>query len=145
MESAKFRLVKVDATDPVVWARITAMDAQCFADGSPAIANNEGAWWIAYAPEGQEAGYCGVKPLPNGGGAYLCRAGVLWAFRGLGLQKQMIKRRFAYARKRGWLPVVTDTHQNIASANSLMACGFRLYAPEEKWAFDNSLYWKRKE
>ncbi|MGZ5584310.1 MAG: hypothetical protein ACXWF2_14490, partial [Usitatibacter sp.] len=73
--NSPFRLKKVNATDPAIWARIVAMDAACFSDGSPAISSNEGAWWIAYAGK-EEAGYCGIKKTPSGKG-YLCRAGVL--------------------------------------------------------------------
>lgn len=142
-KSPEFRLKKVNADNPAVWARIVAMDAKCFADGSPALADNSGAWWIAYVGD-EEAGYCGVKQSSTGKSyAYLVRAGVLQKFRGCGLQKQMIRRRLTYARSRDWTSAVTDTHDNPASANSLIACGFRLYNPEVKWAYDTSLYWKK--
>jgi predicted acetyltransferase len=76
---------------------------------------------------------------------YLCRAGVLAPkFRGRGLQKLMIQKRVTYARRRKWSVVVTDTHENLASANSLIACGFRLYAPDTKWSFETSLYWRKQ-
>lgn len=136
-----FRIVRVDATIPAVWARIVAMDAKCFANDDPALADNSGAWWIArYGNE--DAGYCGISQTAGGNG-YLCRAGVLARYRGRGLQKQLIRRRLAYARAQGWPTVVTDTHLNVASANSLIACGFRLFNPERKWAFETSLYWKK--
>lgn len=137
-----FRLKRVDATNTAVWAAITAMDARCFTDGSPAIADNNGAWWIAYAGT-EAAGYCGIRQGTAPGRGYLCRAGVLPKFRGQGLQKALIRVRVAYARKQGWTCVVTDTHDNPASANSLIACGFRLYRPEVRWSFDSSLYLKK--
>lgn len=139
----KFRLKRVDAEDAAVWARIVAMDAKCFEGGmAPALADNAGTWWIAYAGK-EEAGYCGVKQSSTGKNyGYLCRAGVMPRFRGLGLQKAMIRRRVAYARSQGWSMVVTDTHDNAPSGNSLISCGFRLYDPEVKWAFETSLYWK---
>lgn len=142
MEPTRFRLKKVDATVPKVWARIVAMDAQCFTDGSPALDNNEGAWWIAYCGK-EEAGYCGIRPTASGMG-YLCRAGVLAKFRGRGLQKTLIRKRVAYAKSVGWHAVVTDTHDNPASSNSLISCGFRLYNPEIKWSFSTALYWRKK-
>lgn len=137
----KARLVRVDATAPAIWARIVAMDAKCFVDGSPALSENVGAWWIAYAKK-QEAGYCGIWKTMTGNG-YLVRAGVLPKFRGCGLQKRMIRVRVAHARRHGWPMVVTDTHENVASANSLIACGFRLYDPETKWSFETSNYWRK--
>lgn len=142
MEPTKFRVKKVDATNPAVWARITAMDAACFADGSPALESNVGAWWIATAGE-EEAGYCGVRHTASVGVGYLCRAGVLPKFRGAGLQKLFIRRRLAHAKAQGWTYVVTDTNDNPASANSLIACDFRLYRPESPWSFDTSLYWRK--
>lgn len=138
-----FSLQRVDATNPAVWARIVVMDAECFGDdGSPALSDNEGAWWIAYSGK-TEAGYCGVSKTPLGN-AYLCRAGVLPKFRGRGLQKQMIQKRVRWARAHGLPAVVTDTHENVASANSLIACGFRLYEPESKWSFETALYWRKQ-
>jgi GNAT superfamily N-acetyltransferase len=138
----KFRLRRVDATDPAVWAHIVALDAWCFTkESAPALSDNAGAWWIAFVGK-HEAGYCGVKRTPSGNG-YLCRAGVLARYRGGGLQKLMIRRRVAYARSQGWPMVVTDTHDNAPSGNSLIACGFKLYDPDKKWAFDTSLYWRR--
>jgi GNAT superfamily N-acetyltransferase len=138
----KFRLKKVDADDASVWARIVMMDAKCFSNGlAPALTSNDGHWWIAFSGK-EEAGYCGIQQTARGLG-YLSRAGVLPKFRGCGLQKLMIRRRVIYARAQGWLVVITDTHDNPASGNSLIACGFRLYEPEAKWAFDTSLYWRK--
>ena len=138
----KVRLKRVDATDLSVWARIVAMDLKCFVKiGAPALGDNNGAWWIAYV-DGEEAGYCAIEKTPAGNG-YMNRAGVLAKFRGQGLQKRMIRRRVAYARSQGWAVVVTDTHMNPASGNSLIACGFRLYSPESPWAFETSLYWRK--
>jgi ribosomal protein S18 acetylase RimI-like enzyme len=137
-----FRLKRVDATDPAVWARIVAMDAKCFVKAeAPALADNQGAWWIAYTGD-QEAGYCGIKQFATGDG-YLCRSGVLPKFRGCGLQKIMIRRRVAYARSLGWKAVTSDTASNPQSGNSLIACGFRLYEPERKWALESSIYWRK--
>jgi ribosomal protein S18 acetylase RimI-like enzyme len=141
--SAQFRLKRVNADDTRVWARIVAMDAKCFAENAPALSDNSGAWWIAYTGD-EEAGYCGIKQSSTGKGyGYLCRAGVLPKYRGCGLQKQMIRCRVAYARAQGWQFVVTDTHENNASSNSLIACGFRLYDPDVRWSFETSLYWKK--
>lgn len=143
MDASAVTLRRVDAEDPAVWARITGMDALCFLKGeAPALADNKGAWWIAQVG-GEDAAYCGIKRVPSTGNGYLCRAGVLAPFRGMGLQKLMIRRRIAHARRQGWPAVVTDTHDNPASGNSLIACGFRLYTPEQKWAFGTSLYWRK--
>jgi len=136
-----FRLQKVDADDPAVWARIVAMDAKCFEKGfAPALSSNDGAWWIATV-DGMDAGYCGIKEHEPGV-AYLCRAGVIPRFRGGGLQKLMIRRRLAWARKEGFKSVVSDTCDSPASANSLIACGFRMFSPAKPWSFEYACYWR---
>jgi GNAT superfamily N-acetyltransferase len=139
-----FRLLRVKAGEPSEWARIVALDAACFGrHDAPALSDNAGAWWVAFAGK-MPAGYCGVKKSSTGANyGYLCRAGVLPDYRGNGLQKQMIRRRIAYARAQEWTMLVTDTHDNVSSANSLIACGFSLYNPPVKWAFSTSLYWRK--
>jgi len=139
----KFRVRSVDAEDPKTWALIVQMDHECFGYDAPALTDNSGAWWIVYS-EGTPAAYCAIKPSSNSEhGGYLSRAGVLEQFRGCGLQKKLIKQRLAYAKKQGWNWVVTDTCENAASGNSLIACGFRLFKPEYPWSFTHACYWKK--
>ena len=38
---------------------------------------------------------------------------------------------------------VTDTTDNISSANNLIRAGYRLFEPPWRWAFQNSLYWTK--
>jgi GNAT superfamily N-acetyltransferase len=75
---------------------------------------------------------------------YLARAGVLESHRGLGLQKRMISIRESFARRRGYNWVVTDTTDNPASANSLISKGYRLFTPSAPWAYNSSLYWRKR-
>lgn len=103
-----------------------------------------GYWWIAYykhIPVGF-AGLSVVKSWPGAG--YLCRSGVIHVFRGKGLQKRLIRVRARFAKELGLEYLISDTHLNPASANSLIACGFKTYNPESPWAFDDSIYWMRK-
>ena len=138
-----FRICRVDAEDPKVWAQIVQMDNNCFGYDAPALTDNEGAWWIAYS-KGVPAGFAAITPSARfEGGGYLSRAGVLPAFRGCGLQKKLINRRVAYAKQEGWNWVVTDTAENPASGNSLISCGFRLFKPEYPWSFTHACYWKK--
>lgn len=103
-----------------------------------------GYWWIAYM-DGTPIGFCGLKQLPQWPQTgYLCRAGVIPLFRGRGIQKRLIRVRMAYARRIGLENLVSDTHQNPASANSLIACGFKTYEPMNPWAFEDSIYWIHK-
>ncbi len=99
--------------------------------------------WIGVDPAGFDVAFCAMRLLSDGQW-YLSRAGVVPEARGKGLQKRMIRLRVAHARRhQPGCTVITDTtHDNYASANSLMACGFRLYAPSTRWGFATGLYWR---
>jgi predicted acetyltransferase len=89
----------------------------------------------------QAVAFCAVSKV-NSKLWYLSRAGVLPTARGKGMQKRMIRVRVKHAFAMGGSAVVTDcTADNVASANSLINCGFKLYFPENPWALSNSIYW----
>lgn len=93
-----------------------------------------GEWWLAYN-EKRPVAFAGLVPMSDYFSVgYLCAAGVLPDFRGHGLQKRLIRRRIARARELGCVAIYTDTiHENAASANSLIACGFRQFVPHTPW------------
>lgn len=137
------RLHRVDATVGHVWADIVRMDADCFGAEAPALSHNRGAWWVL--KDGKKSvAFCGIEPSYRTElGGYLSRAGVLRSHRGHGIQKQLIRTRVDYARTQGWTQVVSDTCENPASSNSLISCGFRIFAPENPWSFKHAIYWKK--
>lgn len=101
--------------------------------------------WIGTDASGLDVAFCSLRPLDDGQW-YLSRAGVIPSARGAGLQKRMIRLRIRHVRcKAPGAMLITDTAlDNHASSNSLMACGFQLYEPHTRWAFDNGLYWRRR-
>lgn len=119
---------------------VLELDKQCL----------EGAAWYTYA-DALWLAYHGDRPVAYAAMApslqwsnvgYLCRAGVIPEYRGLGIQKRLIRVRVNYAKKLNYVAVVTDTTSNPASANSLISCGFRMYEPMLPWAFKNTCYWR---
>lgn len=126
------------ACDP----RLPSLQAACLPEDAPRDFSRD-VVWIGVDPDGVEVAFCSLRLLPDGQW-YLSRAGVIPAARGAGLQKRMIRLRVAHARRKApGSTVITDTtHDNYASANSLMGCGFRLYRPERRWGFDTGLYWR---
>lgn len=103
------------------------------------------AWWIALDEDDDAAGFCCLSPSRSRlSCGYLSYAGVMPAFRGRGLQKRLIRARITEARRRGWRALVTDTCDNPASSNSLIACGFRLFDPPNPWASATALYFQRR-
>ena len=100
--------------------------------------------WLAEADDGQVAGFATLELFP--GFAYLSRAGVLGKYRRQGIHKRLTEVRIKRARAEGKPRVVTYTaDHNIASANGLIARGFRLYKPPAYWGApgDGYLYFER--
>jgi predicted acetyltransferase len=91
------------------------------------------------------AGFCGLTPTYDAptDTAYLKRAGVLPWHRGAGLQKRFLRVRERKAKHLGFSSIVTDTTDNPASANSLIACGYRIYRPASPWGWNHTIYWKK--
>lgn len=102
-------------------------------------------WWVAQV-NSLDVGFCGLSVYKSDGEltGELLRAGVLPAYRGLGLQRRMIRLRDAAARRSGCTANLTYTADwNIVSANNLVRCGYRLWLPRHPWGVDHALYfWK---
>lgn len=104
----------------------------------------ETAWWLA-EKGGVPVAFAGARYLESDNLVYFVRAGVLRTHRGHGLQRRLIDVRTRWARTRGADGAITYTVQsNYASANNLIAQGFRLYWPECAWVGYEVLYWMRK-
>ncbi len=136
------RIVRVDPRVQERADEIMTLERECF-EATPSDLLAYGCWWIAYQGDTPVA-YCGMRrsfKWVNVG--YFSRAGVSDPARGNGLQKRLIRVRLAHAKKLGYVCVITDTFQNPASANSLIGCGFRMYAPKDRWSYRGSCYWKK--
>jgi len=134
---------RVDIRKESVQLKLSALQNKCLPFDTP-YDTNFGSWWIATA-NGVDIGFAGlVRTVSWTDCGYLCRAGVVPAARGQGLQKQFIRVRLRQAKALGWRWVVTDTTDNPASANNLIATGFKLFQPTKPWSFKNTLYWRRK-
>ena len=66
------------------------------------------------------------------------------AYRGLGVQKKLIRVRERMARSLGWKWLISDTYNNPASTNNLTACGFKMYVPTTPYAGEGTLYWRKR-
>jgi len=134
---------RVDIRKESVQDKLSALQKICLPHDHP-YDTNFGSWWIA-TENGVDIGFAGlVRTVSWSDCGYLCRAGVVPNSRGQGLQKKLIHVRVRQAKALGWNWVVTDTTDNLASANSLIATGFKLFQPTKPWGFKNTLYWRRK-
>ncbi|CAB4165193.1 NAT_SF domain containing protein [uncultured Caudovirales phage] len=101
-------------------------------------------WWIAYDND-KPVAYAALSNAEEPNAGYLSRSGVLKTHRGLGLQKRLIRVRLRAAKRLGMKVVVSDAVKgNGPSCNSLIACGFRVFAPAKPWGLDRSVYWRRR-
>jgi lysozyme family protein len=73
----------------------------------------------------------------------ICRVGVLRKHCGCGLQLRLMRAVELRARNNGWSCVVSDTTDNVVSANNFIRAGYRLYRPQQPWAWPNTLYWRK--
>jgi hypothetical protein len=89
-------------------------------------------------------GFAGLIPSTRALNAgYFCRVGVLKKHSGNALQLRLMRALESRARLNGWCSVVSDTTDNLASANNFIRAGYRLYRPPSPWAWPHSLYWRK--
>jgi len=139
----RYTIIEADGADQSIARILRDLHSRIFDDTAPQIEPQTGFWWLAFLRD-EPAGFAGLKiSQRTPGTGYLHRAGVLRQHRGNGLQRRFIRVREAKARALGMDRIVTDTTDNIPSANSLIACHYRLYMPEGPWGFSDTLYWER--
>jgi GNAT superfamily N-acetyltransferase len=99
-------------------------------------------WWFSYNDTNTPKAFAGAKMWEPDNCVFLCLSGVLPEARGKGLQKRLIRVRLKWAKKMKAKGAYTYTaDDNLASANSLIGCGFKLFEPSYKWGLDDGLYW----
>ena len=140
----KYAIRYVNGNDPEIAAILYRLQTHCLPGDVP-IDPRVGHWWLCYSPKGSPIGFASMKESVRWQDTgYLSRAGVAVEHRGRGLQKRLIQVRVAKAKQLGWKWLLSDTSENPASANSLIACGFKMYEPRHPYGLKTSLYWRRK-
>jgi GNAT superfamily N-acetyltransferase len=138
------KIKRVDIRSPQIQTELSVLQKKCLPYDTP-YNTKTGYWWIVYDSFNVPCAFAGLvcsSRFTNVG--YLCRAGVLPSHRGQGIQKRLIRARIRQARALGWDWLITDTYQNPASANSLIATGFKIYEPSQPWGAGETLYWRLK-
>lgn len=139
---------RVDISNVIIREALATLIRDVFTDETTYWAGRtrfeNGYWWIAFDKK-HAVGFGGMVPSyqqPKAG--YLCASGVLPSHRGKGIQKLLIRKRIAFAKELGWTEVRSDTiNGNAASANALIACGFRMFEPAKPWGTSQAIYWRR--
>lgn len=139
----KYRIREVDAHDEDVADALYDLHQLTFFGSAPVPEFEIGHWWLAVHADGPVA-FAGLIPSTHAENAgYFCRVGVLWEHRGRALQLRLMRAVEARARSNGWSYIVSDTTQNIVSANNFIKCGYRLYEPRHPWGWLHTLYWRK--
>ena len=118
MDDAMYRIRMVDASDEDVAETLADLHRQTFLEAAAMPQFDFGAWWLAY--HGRHAvAFAGVVPSTcarNSG--YLSRVGGVQRHWGRGLQLRLMRAIEARGRRMGWNGIVSDTTDNLVSANN---------------------------
>jgi GNAT superfamily N-acetyltransferase len=140
-----YRIREVDGLDDEVIETLDELHDACFEGNAPRVQYDTGHWWLAYYGR-QPVAFSGIIPSTLGVGiGYFNRVGVLPQYRGRGLQRRLMRCLEACARRNGWVAVITDTTDNVPSANNMIKAGYKLFDPPYgRWAFEHSNYWMKE-
>ncbi len=138
-----YRIREVDGFDDDTADVLADLHRLTFFGSAPIPELDLGHWWLAYRDD-EPVGFAGLVPsmhLRNAG--YFCRVGVLKRHAGNSLQLRLMRGMESRARNNGWRCIVSDTTDNIVSANNFIRAGYRLYNPKCPWGWPNTLYWRK--
>jgi hypothetical protein len=124
-----YRIREVDGHDDEIADTLADLHRLTFFDGAPVPVFDWGHWWLAFH-EQLPVAFAGIIPSTCARNAgYFCRVGVVNNHCGHGLQLRMMRVMEFRARQNGWNCIVSDTTDNLASANNFIKAGYRLYQP----------------
>jgi len=141
--SAMYRIRAVDGEDDEVATTLSDLHRLTFFESAPMPEFDLGHWWLAFHG-GVAIAFAGLVPsthLAHAG--YFCRVGVLREHWGRALQLRLMRALELRARNNGWDCVISDTTDNVASANNFIRAGYRLYRPQHPWGWPQTLYWRK--
>ena len=138
-----YRIREVDGQDDEMADALTELHQLTFFGGAPIPEFDHGHWWLAFH-DSIPVAFAGIVPSTHALNAgYFCRVGVLRRHCGNALQLRLMRASESRARRNGWNWIVSDTTDNLASANNFIRSGYRLYRPQNPWAWPNTLYWRK--
>jgi GNAT superfamily N-acetyltransferase len=138
-----YRIREVDVLDEEMVDLLTDLHRMTFLNSAPLPQFDIGHWWIASQRRAPVA-FAGIVPsavMQDCG--YFCRVGVIRPHCGRGLQLRLMRVMEQRARRNGWHGVISDTTDNLVSANNFIRAGYRLFEPRVPWGWANTLYWRK--
>jgi hypothetical protein len=138
-----YRVREVDGHDDDIADTLADLHRLTFFDGASIPRFDQGHWWLAFF-EATPVAFGGLVPSTRAGNAgYVSRVGVLKRHCGNRLQLRLMRAMETRAKRNGWSCPVSDTTDNLASANNFIRAGYWLYRPPCPWAWPNTLYWRK--
>ena len=141
--TAVYRIREVDGQEEEIAETLTELHRLTFFGSASVPTFDWGHWWLTSCGRLPVA-FAGLVPstrAPNAG--YFCRVGVLRRHSGHSLQLRLMRAAEVRARRNGWNCIVSDTTDNIISANNFIRAGYKLYHPRFPWGWPNTLYWRK--
>ena len=138
-----YRIREVDGQDDDIAETLGDLHGLTFFETARVPEFDIGHWWLVFYGDVPVAfaGLVASTRAKNAG--YFCRVGVLQSHRGNSLQIRLMRTIEARARVNGWSSIVSDTTDNIVSANNFIRAGYRLYRPDFPWGWPHTLYWRK--
>ena len=142
-DEAVYRIREVDSQDEEIAEVLDELHRATFLDCAPVPSFDEGYWWLAFRGRVPVAfaGLVQSTHAPHAG--YLCRVGVVSKHWGRSLQLRLLRAAERRAQRNGWRSVISDTTDNVSSANNFIRAGYRLYRPSSPWGWPSTLYWRK--
>jgi hypothetical protein len=138
-----YRIREVNGRDDDIADTLAELHHLTFSKSAPVPEFDWGHWWLTFFGQLPVA-FAGLVPSTHAEDAgYFCRVGVVGEHCGHALQLRLMRVVESRARRCGWGLVVSDTTDNLISANNFIKAGYQLYKPEYPWAWPRTLYWRK--
>jgi Acetyltransferase (GNAT) family len=139
-----YSIHEVDGEDEEISDTLSDLHRLTFFKSAPLPPFDWGHWWLAFHGR-MPVGFAGLVPSTRAANAgYFCRVGVTRNHCGNALQLRFMRALESRARRNGWSCIVSDTTDNLVSANNFISAGYRLYCPAEPWGWPHTLYWRKQ-
>jgi hypothetical protein len=142
-EGVIYHVREVDSQDEQIEEVLDELHRTTFLDSAPVPSFDEGYWWLAFRGNVPVAFAGLVQSTHALNAGYLCRVGVIRNHWGRSLQLRLLRAAAWRARRNGWQSIVSDTTDNVISANNFIRAGYWLYQPRFPWGWPNTLYWRK--
>lgn len=138
-----YKIREVDGQEDDIAQTLADLHRLTFFESAPVPDFDRGHWWIAFHACVPVAFAGLVRSTHAANAGYFCRVGVVREHWGHTLQLRLMRAVEARSRNNGWSSIVSDTTDNVASANNFIRAGYRLYQPMHPWGWLHTLYWRK--